>query len=170
MNRAAEVRRTAPSVPGYTRWEPQKNRDRGEQEKVQRNNGCKVSKFNKKCKSAHSEISINSTQDQDREGHSQVQFSKNAEKDRDSLQSSNWKTAYHKEISKKLTATSHQKQQKPECSGKTHPKFSKPLLTTTTKKTQTISNDNPIHSKSSLQTGKQSNIIPRWTKIEWPHC
>ena len=80
MNRAAEVRRTAPSVPGYTRWEPQKNRDRGEQEKVQRNNGCKVSKFNKKCKSAHSEISINSTQDQDREGHSQVQFSKNAEK------------------------------------------------------------------------------------------
>lgn len=120
MNRAAEVRRTAPSVPGYTRWEPQKkNRDRGEQEKVQSNNGCKVSKCNEKCKSAHSEISINSTQDQSREGHSQVQFSKNAEKDRDSLQSSNWKTAYHKEISKRLTATSHQKQQKPERSGKT---------------------------------------------------
>ena len=118
MNRAAEVRRTAPSVPGYTRWEPQKkNRDRGEQEKVQSNNGCKVSKCNEKCKSAHSEISINSTQDQSREGHSQVQFSKNAEKDRDSLQSSNRKTAYHKEISKRLTATSHQKQQKPERSG-----------------------------------------------------
>lgn len=39
----------------------------------------------KKCESVHSEISMNSMQDQGREGHSQVQCIKNAGKDKEIL-------------------------------------------------------------------------------------
>lgn len=135
MNRATEARRTAPSPRAHTMRAPEEERRQERAGKGQRNSGWRVSKFNEKCKSAHSEISINSPQDQGREGHSQVQFSKNAEKDRFSSEQQ-LKISLSQGNLKKINSCFSSETMEAKCSGKIHPKFSKPLLTTT-KKTQT---------------------------------
>lgn len=82
MNRAVESMQNSTESQGTHDASPRGRAGDSREQEESKKQWLEVSKFNEKCKSAHSEISINSTQDQGREGHSQVQFSKSAEKDR----------------------------------------------------------------------------------------
>lgn len=158
MNRAAQACRTAPSPRTHTMRAPEEEWRQQRAGKSQRNSGGRVSKFNEKCKPAHSEISINSTQDQGREGHSQVQLSKSAEKDRFSSEKQ-LKISLSQGNLKKINSYFSSETMEAKCSGKIHPKFSKPLLTTTTTKPKSR-----IKRQSYTQQNQPSN-----RKAEQPH-